>query len=109
MYFISNSGGWKSCVHFSYLANRCLISGGGGYKIGFINKETIKIMKENNSKLLFYYGNIKDLNMLFNLENKLSLKINKYENPFYKKKTHGIFIMGSKIDNYVNYLKKIII
>ena len=54
MYFIANSGGWKSCVHFSYLANKCLISGGCGDKLNILNNKTIEIIKQNNSKLLFY-------------------------------------------------------
>lgn len=107
IYFISNSGGWKSCVHFSNIANKCLISG-GGHNSQFLNKKTIKIIEENNSKLLFYYGNKKDLNNLISLQIILSIKINKYRNHFYKKKTHGIFCVSFDINNYVNYFKKFI-
>jgi len=44
---------------------------------------------------------------LTNIENKLSLKIKKFENPFYKRKTHGIF-MENKINEYLNFLKEFI-
>ena len=107
IYFISNSGGWKSCVHFSNLANKCLISGGGG-NLKILNKKTIKIIKKNNSKILFYYGNKNDLIKLISLEKILSVEINKYENHFYEKKTHGVFVLSSAINDYINYLKKFI-
>ena len=114
MYFISQSGGWKSCVHFSYLANRSLISGGGGHQAlpqnrFLLNEKTIKIMEENNSKLLFYYGNKYDINCLSNLENSVLIKINKYSNPFYKEKTHGIFNKPFLIDNYVKFIRRFFI
>lgn len=106
IYYISNSLGWESCVYFSDFANKCLISGAGAGDDAFTSKMKEKI-QFNYDKLFFFYGNNRDFNFLINIENKLSLKIKKFENPFYKNKTHGIF-MENKINEYLNFLKEFI-
>lgn len=108
VYFISNSAGWKSCVHFSNLSKKLLISGGGYDSQNLITNETINIIKKYNNKIHFYYGNNKDLEVLTNFEILHSIQLNKYENIFFKEKTHGIFTNKNKINEYTKFIKDFI-
>ena len=105
IYFISNSSGWKSCVHLSHICNKCLISGALCSESLNFKKETIDRIRTNKDKLLFYYGNDIDKESLYEFENMFSMKINKYKNIFYENKTHGIFNKYKYIDKYIEYLK----
>lgn len=101
-YFLSNSAGSRSCIHFSNLAEKCLMSGASRLVDNDYN-----IIQKNNDKLFFYYGCKKDLDVLDEFEKLSSVQINKLKNPFYRTQRHGIFC-ENKINQYTAYLENFI-
>ena len=107
IYFIANCNSWRQCIHYSNLATKCLISGAG---INDICDKTIRLLKSNNDKIYFYYGNDNDQNFIYNLEETLKEKIdnfpnlNIYKNFLYDVPTHGIFIARLiNMENFYTY------